>query len=82
MEVNHLNTKQEGYIDPDVNWQVENVLGHLESTEDGDIQFFFKVKYLGGEAYWVHMDDLHVHDPVALIKYGNENELLKSAGWE
>ena len=68
--------------DPDVNWKVEDILDHTVRVHKGRTRVFFKVKWLGGDKQWINMDDVRVHDPTAVIKYGQKENLLRTDGWE
>ena len=81
LQLDHLR-KLEELDDPDVNWTVQKILDHLVKEVEGEPQYFFKVQWLGGDVQWIHMDDIRIHDPIAIIKYGSEKELLSCAGWE
>ena len=68
--------------DPDINWKVEDILDHTVRQHKGITRVFFKVKWRGGDTQWINMDDVRVHDPVAVIKYGEKENLLRTHGWE
>jgi len=81
IQLEHLRQLQDNF-DPDVNWKVQNILDHVTKEHQGTVKYFFKVEWHGGDTQWIDMDDLRVHDPIAVIKYGNKKQLLKNDGWE
>ena len=74
----------QGIDDPDANWKVRKIINHRTAKADDsdDEQTFFQVQWYEGDKQWIHMDDLRLHDPVAVIKYGTDVGLLQKPGWE
>ena len=54
----------------------------VKPREDDSKDIRFKVQWHGGEKSWVKMDDLRLHDPLLVLRYGLRNKLTRSKGWE
>ena len=49
---------------------------------NGKPNLYFKVQWLNGEKSWVKMQDLRLHDPLLVLRYGLRNKLARKPGWE
>ena len=61
----------------DLDWQVENI-----TDWKFDKQLMLKVTWIGGDKQWVSMDDIRLHDPYVIIKYGLKHKLTDKLGWK
>ena len=70
-------------LDPDPSdhdWRIDNILEYRE-TKTEIPRAFFKVLWFGGKKQWVSMDNLRMHDPHLVIRYGNKHKLLSNVLW-
>jgi len=68
--LNHLEKTHDPVFE-DINWKIKNILKHQE--EKGKL--YFLVKFYNGDKQWLNMDDLRLHDPMKVIKYGDKSKL-------
>ena len=64
-------------LEPDASdhaWRVENLLDYRE-TKTEKPRAFFKVLWFGGKKQWVSMDNLRMHDPYLVIRYGHKKTI-------
>ena len=55
---------------------------NIKTRENGSPHITFKVQWWGGDKSWVKMDDLRLHDPLLVLRYGLRNRLTRKPGWE
>ena len=64
----------------DHDWRVENIVEYRETKTESP-RAFFKVLWFGGKKQWVSMDNLRMHDPYLVIRYGSKHDLLNNILW-
>ena len=72
--------------DPDaLEWTAQSIENHKISPNSKDAEekwIFFKVTWFGGDKAWMEMNDMRLHDPFALIRYGFQNHLTHHKEWD
>jgi hypothetical protein len=65
-------------------WQVIYIIEHKKwnKLEDKYPGIIFRVMWLNGDKSWVKMQDLRLHDPLLILRYGSEKNLSRLKGWE
>ena len=71
-----------GLNDIEHNWKIGCICKHLVQEKENKPLYFFLIRWIGGDEQWLSMDDLRLHDPMSLIKYGEQHHLTKKPGWE
>ena len=74
-------------MDPDPtnrDWQAQSIESFVVRGEGENTRILLKVAWFGGDKQWVQMDDMRLHDPFMVLRYGaicdfpRENEKTKS----
>ena len=68
---------------PDFFWKIREIADTkiIKNTENRP-RYFFKVIWIDGDKQWVSMDDLRLHDPISLMRYGLSKGMLHKPGWK
>ncbi len=72
-------------MDPDPtnrDWQAQSIDSFVVRGEGESTRILLKVTWFGGDKQWVQMDDMRLHDPFLVLRYGIRNNYLNQPGWE
>ena len=64
------------------NWQAQSIESFVVRGEGENTRILLKVAWFGGDKQWVQMDEMRLHDPFMVLRYGIRNNYLNQPGWE